>query len=113
MRIMLATLAALACLAGPALAGTIENSFGNTVVVTTADGAVARYHFEPDGTYHVTSAAGDSAGAWAVNGEQICLTPSGGAQQCVPYNAGYNVGDTWTAPGANNTTNTIALVAGR
>lgn len=104
---------ALALAAGPVCADTMESSYGNTVVVTYPNGAVARYHFNADNTFSVTLPDGStSQGAYAINGDQICFTQAG-ETQCTGYVGGKNVGDTWTQTASDGSTVTVSIEAGR
>jgi hypothetical protein len=103
-----------ALMSGAAFADTIENGFGNTFVVTGADGQVARYHFNEDGTFTGVAPGGSTmAGRWTVADGQVCLIPPSGQQACAPVVSGKNVGDTWTQVGTDGTEITITLEAGR
>lgn len=115
MKNLIAAIAFSAALAaGAAYAGTIENSFGNTLTVTTPEGAVFNYHFEPDGTF---MAMGPSdahfTGAWVIQGDQVCLTPQGQSQACYPNTDVHSVGDTWTMQGPSGPPSTLTITAGR
>jgi hypothetical protein len=101
--------------AGAAYADTIENAYSNTIVVTPAGSdAGARYLFEADGTFTMTAPDGSAVnGAYAVNGDQICLTPEGGEQGCTTYVGDKNVGDSWTQTGIDGSEITVTLEAGR
>lgn len=101
-------------LAGVAHANTIEESFGNTVVVTTADGRSARYAFNPDHSYTAVLADGRAqAGRWSVEGDQFCMTPNGEARTCQPTPPpGKRVGDTWQAGDADAPI-TVSIIRGR
>lgn len=95
------------------LADTIENGFGNTFVVAGAQGEL-RYHFNADGSFSVTNAAGQAqAGTWVVQGDQLCMTPAGGEQGCVAVASDKNVGDTWQQSGVDGSSITVTLQAGR
>lgn len=113
-KLIAAALFAAVCAAGAAHAGTIENAVGNTITVTTPDGAQIRYHFEADGTF--TAHLPDNstiAGAWANQDENVCLTPAGGSAQCYP-SGDYNVGDTWTLPAPDGSAGaSLTMTAGR
>jgi hypothetical protein len=101
-----------ALLAGPAAAGLVDTFFGNTVTVTTANGATMRYHFEPDHTYALITPDGATVlGVWE-EGDGLCLTPSGGERTCFPA-APRNVGDTWQGVGPDGVAVTLTLTAGR
>jgi opacity protein-like surface antigen len=115
MRKFVAALAFAAALAsGAAFADTIENAYGNTITVTYPSGAVARYHFNADATFSATGPDGSvMGGSYRKNGDQLCLTPTGGAEGCVPYVGDKAVGDTWTQTGTDGGVINVALVAGR
>jgi hypothetical protein len=115
MKKLIAALALAALAATPALAETMENSFGNTIVVTTASGANVRYHFNADGSYTQIAPDGTNLnGAWTQTGDQLCMTPQGSAQPaCVTVEQGKNVGDTWQQAGADGSQITVMLQAGR
>lgn len=99
---------------GVAAADTMQNAYGNTITVTYPGGAVARYHFNADGTFMLmTPDHQHITGTYEIAGNQICLTPAGGQRGCTDYVAGKNVGDTWTQTGTDGAQITVALVAGR
>lgn len=105
---------AAALAAGPALADTVQNSFGNTITVTYANGTVVRYLFNADNTFSVIAPDGTTTqGAYAIADGQICLTPQGGDRACTNYVGDKNVGDTWTQTATDGTEVTVALIAGR
>jgi hypothetical protein len=99
---------------GAASADTIANSVGNTLTVTTSDGAVLRYHFESNGTYALIMPDQTRVtGAWVINGNQVCLTPQGQTQQCYAYDGSKKVGDTWTMTTPEGGTLTLGITQGR
>lgn len=104
------------CLMGaatPALAGTIENSFGNTITVTGPDGATARYYFDPDGSVVATYPNGHRLeGEWEVRGAQICLRAPEIEEECHALADDKNLGDEWSYE-TSGQTYTFAIVAGR
>ncbi|WP_395647696.1 hypothetical protein [Terricaulis sp.] len=108
-KILLAALSAAVIFASGAAAGTVENSFGHTVVSRTSDGHESRWQYFADGTYTMTMNNETTRGAWAYVNGQLCLTPAGGQQSCYTDTGDHHVGDTWTMPGANNTTVTIHI----
>lgn len=112
---MIATLTALALLAGAAQAASIDSFFGNTVVVNTPDGAVINYHFDADGKVSAHGPDGQvMSGAWVLQGEELCITPDGGEQTCYPGVVDRAVGDTWTLTGPDGASQaTLTLNAGR
>ena len=112
--VIAAAVAAAATMAGAAFADTIENSYGNTIVVTNESGGVARYHFDADNTFSVTLPDGNTAGGtYEVTSDQICLTMEGGEPACTEYDGSKNVGDTWTQAGSDGSTITVSIEAGR
>lgn len=101
--------------AAPALADTIENSYGNTITVTGPDGSVARYYFEPDGTFSAVQGGNAFHGAWEIRGDQICLkAPEVQAEEdCSPYPADKNVGDAWSEDAGGGATVSFTITRGR
>ncbi|MBL8546971.1 MAG: hypothetical protein JNL81_10940 [Hyphomonadaceae bacterium] len=104
-----------AMFAAPAFADTMQNTYGNTIVVTYASGAVAHYHFNADGTFSGVAPGGSHmAGRYTAEGDQLCLIPpSGQAPQCTQIQTDKNIGDTWTQLGADGSQITVELRAGR
>ena len=105
----------VAMIAAPAVAGTMDNSYGNTIVVTYPNGGQAFYYFNADGSFSGTAPGGSQmAGTYTVEGDQLCLIPpSGQAPQCTAVAADKNVGDTWTQNGTDGSQITGELRAGR
>lgn len=100
--------------AGAAFADTMENSYGNTIVVTYPNAAESRYYFNADGTFSTTNPDGQTInGTFTVDGDQLCLTPQGGEQACTAVTSGKNVGDSWTQTGTDGSSITVTLEAGR
>lgn len=115
MKKFVVTLAAMVALgSGAALADTMTNSYGNTIVVTYPNGAAARYFFNADNTFTATLPDGSSvSGAFEIVGGEVCLTPAGAERQCTVVEQGKNVGDTWTQAGGDGSSIGVAIVAGR
>lgn len=112
-RILAATML-IACASTAALADDIDPAFGNTVRVTLASGAVVQYHYNPDHTYQMIAPDGARvSGSWVTRDGQLCATPQGGAETCVPAQSGHGVGDTWTQTEPDGSTVTVSIVAGR
>jgi hypothetical protein len=122
-RLMWAALA-VAAFATPAWAGTMENTFANTVTVTDSTGATSSWHFNADGTYTVKVAGPDGApvegaGKWVSKDGKICVTPTAaeGApaepESCSTYVDGKNVGDTWDITNDAGETFKVSITAGR
>jgi len=103
----------LALSSGAAFADPIANAEGNTFVVTYANGAEARYHFNADNTFGAHTPSGHISGTYELADNQLCLTPAGGERGCLAYAGEKNVGDTWTQTGADGTTINVRLEAGR
>lgn len=113
-RLAFAIAAAAALMAGSAFADTIENAYGNTIVVTGADGAAIRYQFNADGSFAAALPDGNTlAGTYEVADGQICLTPAGGERGCTGYVGDKNVGDTWTQTAIDGSNITVSIEAGR
>lgn len=104
-----------ALIAAPAFADTMQNTYGNTVVVTYPSGGQALYHFNADGTFTGTAPGGSQmAGRYTAEGDQLCLIPpSGQAPQCTSIAMDKNVGDTWTQNAADGSQISVELRAGR
>jgi hypothetical protein len=104
-----------ACLqTGVAFADTMENAFGNTITVTYASGAMARYYFEPDGTFTAVAPDGQQmAGRWEIAEEQLCFIAPSTQRTCTAFVPGKAVGDTWEQAATNGDPITVSLVAGR
>jgi hypothetical protein len=115
MKKMVAALAiAAAMTAGPVFADTMENAYGNTVVVRYPDGNALRYHFNADHTFSATLPDGSTMqGTYEVAGDQICLTPAGGQQACTGYVGDKSVGDTWTQTATDGSSISVSIEAGR
>lgn len=103
----------LALSAGAAFAGPMDYAYENTVVVTYPNGAAARYHFNPDGSFHAVTPSGEIAGTYELAGDQICLTPTGGERACTAAAPDKAVGDTWTQTGTDGSAITVSVEAGR
>lgn len=105
----------IAMIATPALADTMQNAYGNTIVVTYGNGAQAIYHFNADGTFSGTAPGGSQmAGTFTIEGDQLCLAPPNGQPpQCTTVAADKNVGDTWQQTAADGSAISVELRAGR
>ena len=104
-----------ALFAGSAFADTMQNTYGNTIVVTYANGSEAQYHFNADGTFTGVAPGGSHmAGRYTAEGDQLCLIPpSGAAPQCTAIAADKNVGDTWSQTATDGSQINVELRAGR
>lgn len=107
-------------IAGAAHADPFSNLFGNTVSMQTPDGKTTKAYVNPDMTWEQHTADGTvSKGTWAWQGTSTaCFTQTdpppqaGTAPNCSKIDE-HKVGDTWTAPGANNQVITFTAIAGR
>lgn len=114
MKKFVAALAFGLALAGAAQAQSIENAFGNTVVVTLENGASLRYHFNADNTFTLHAPDGTAHnGNWAIEGDQLCLTSEAMGRSCSPLEGDRQVGDTWTSTSGDGSTVTLTLQRGR
>lgn len=114
MRRLAMTVAALALSAGVAWADTIENLYGNTLLVTYPSGAVERFFINEDGTMEV-EIGGQLLGAmpWTRDGDQFCVAPEGTPPQCSDFPADKAVGDSWEVTRPDGRTAHYSIVAGR
>lgn len=114
MKKLIAAFALAAAMAVPAAAGTIENAFGNTLNVQLADGTALAFHFNADNTYVMKLPDNSTVnGTWALQNNQLCLTPQGGAPDCHPDPGNHNVGESWTGVNGQGQEMTLSLTAGR
>lgn len=99
MRLFAFALYALA--ASPAFAaGATDGLIGNTLTLTDSNGAATAYKFTADGAFTRVSPSGsEDGGAWATEGERLCLMPTGGAKYCLPWAEDRAVGDVWEVKG--------------
>lgn len=109
--------------AGTALADTMAETYGNTVIATNDKGEATKIWFKADGTYSGQTAKGDKfTGKFAIKNGQYCATgdlpanaPAGTPapkEACQPYEGGHKVGDKWTQNGADGKPVTIEIKAG-
>lgn len=99
-----------ALMAVSAYAGTVENSFGHTVVSRAPDGTETHWQYAPDGSFTMTTNGQTARGAWAYVDGQLCLTPEGGQQACYGDAGDHHVGDTWTLTTPDGQATTITIV---
>jgi hypothetical protein len=100
--------------AGAAFADTMQNGYGNTFVVTNADGVSVRYQFDADGSFRALTPDGNTVtGTYEVTGGQLCITPAGGERGCTAYVGDKAVGDSWTQAATDGGEITVTLEAGR
>ncbi len=87
--------------AAPALADTWSAAYSGTIVATYSDGHSVNVYVEPDHTYTIVPASGDTiSGTWSDDGSQSCFTitapaeDAGGSPVCIP-DKDYQVGDSF------------------
>jgi hypothetical protein len=114
---------AVAGLAGHALADTMDETFGNTVVITNAKGEVSKSWPKADGTFASEGPNGEKgSGTWALKDGKTCSTPNLPAdaapgtppptESCAEYQPNHKVGDKWTQPDADGNSVTVEIVKG-
>lgn len=121
MKLILAAVAfAASAAAAIAADDPMASRYGNTVVVTTADGKeFARTYYNADGTYSRKAAAGESKGTWKMEGANLCgaqtepAPPAGTAPTCLPFPGVKNVGDSWDVTLPDGTKLKATLQKGR
>jgi hypothetical protein len=103
--------------AASAIAGTIDNTYGNTLVATDAKGATSSWFIDADSTYKIKTADGQMlAGKWKIAGDKFCTTPdapAGAAESCFSYVDGKSVGDSWDVQNAAGETLKVSIKTGR
>ena len=109
--------------AGTALADTMAETYGNTVLSTNAAGEVTKLWFKADGTYSVETAKGEKgSGKWAIKDGKYCSTPNLPAnapketpapkESCTEYKADHKAGDKWTQKDADGKDITVEIKKG-
>ncbi|MDP1631945.1 MAG: hypothetical protein Q8L66_11060 [Caulobacter sp.] len=108
--------AAIFMAAGPALAADpMASAYGNTVLITYADGTEVKIYVDEGGSYSGESPAGQSAGSWAISGGKTCFTqqsPEATPPSC-SATVNKNVGDSWQSTGQGGAPVTVTIVSGR
>jgi len=100
--------------AGAAQAQSIENAYGNTVVVTLQNGASLRYHFNADRTFTLHAPDGTAhSGTWEIAGDQLCLTSEAMGRSCSALEGDRQVGESWTSTSGDGSQVTLTLQRGR
>lgn len=99
----------------PAFADTMQNSYANTIVVTSAAGGEQTlFHFNADGTFTGVAPGGSQmAGTFTIQGDQLCLQYPNGNQGCTAIATDKDVGDVWTQRGIDGSDISVELRAGR
>ncbi|MCE9520859.1 MAG: hypothetical protein K8S25_00325 [Alphaproteobacteria bacterium] len=110
-------------LSGAALADTMAEAIGNTVLATNAKGETTKLWFKADGTYTFETAKGEKgSGKWAIKEGKYCNTPdlpatapAGTAapkETCDVYEANHKAGDKWAQKNASGETFNIEIKKG-
>lgn len=107
-----------AAAAGPAAAETWSNAYANTIVATYADGRVVKVLVEPDHTYTIATADGQTIkGTWADAASLSCFTITapasyvGSPPTCFPAKD-YKIGDGFDGKDSSGTFHGV-VAAGR
>jgi hypothetical protein len=112
-----------AAFATSALADTMAETYGNTVLATNDKGETTKLWFKADGTYAGESAKGEKfTGKWAIKNGKYCSTgdlpanaPAGTAapkEMCGDYQANHKVGEKWTQNDSEGKPVTVEIKAG-
>lgn len=101
----------------PAFAGTVDNTYNNTLTATNARGETSNWFIDADHTYKIAMADGSKvAGKWKIAGDKFCMTSDAAPdapETCFNYVDGKNVGDSWDVQGSSGETLKVAIRAGR
>jgi hypothetical protein len=102
-----------------AQADTMEESFGNTVLVTNDRGESTKFWMKADGTYTMAGPNGEAGtGKWTIRGDKVCSIPDvaagapPAAESCSDYQPNHKVGDKWTQSDPNGHVSTVEIVKG-
>ncbi len=101
------TLIAGVTLAGAAVAGPMDNVFGNTLMIVE-DGAMSHWYINEDGTF--TTDQGGS-GTWELSGNNLCITLAGAEPSCGPIEE-RQIGQKWTEDNGKGGTREAMLLEG-
>jgi hypothetical protein len=107
MRLSLALITSIGLISTAAMAGPMDNVYGNTLQVVE-NGQTSSWFINEDGTFTTDSGA---SGTWALSGPDMCVT-IGAATNCSPIEE-RTVGQSWTEDDGQGGTRTATLVAGR
>ena len=111
-------LAMVAALASQAFAGDdlMQSRFGNTTVVTTAQGVVIKIWYNADHTWTGMMGTTPASGTWKLDGMQLCVSyanpPAGMVNPTCSEAQNRKVGDHWTV-GEGASQMSATLVAGK
>ena len=117
---LILSVVAVAFSAGAAFAADPMSSlYGNTLVVTMADGMATKLMYKPDHTFTGVDGKGQKiSGTWAVDGDKVCATqvqppPAAGAEKhCGPVMSDKKAGDKWEGTTPDGKKLTFELVKG-
>lgn len=109
--------------AGAALADTMAETYGNTVLSTNDKNETTKIWFKADGTYSFETAKGEKGtGKWAIKAGKYCSTPDLPAtapkdtpapkEACIDYQDKHKAGDKWTQKDADGKTITVEIKKG-
>jgi hypothetical protein len=114
---------ALSALASAAMADTMDETYGNTVVITNAKGEVSKSWPKADGTFTSEGPNGEKgSGTWVIKDGKTCSTPNlpsdapagtpAPVESCAEYQANHKAGDKWTQNDAEGNPVTVEIVKG-
>jgi len=109
--------------AGTALADTMAETYGNTVVATNGKGEATKIWFKADGTFSGEGAKGEKfTGKWAIKDGKYCSTadlpanaPAGTPapkETCGDYQGNHKVGEKWSQNDGMGQPITVEIKAG-
>jgi hypothetical protein len=114
MRGAIAAAAVLTAAAGTAAADTIDNLFGNTLLVSYPSGNQERFYFDADGAFRmIVHDDVEISAAWTRDGDNICITMEDLEPQCSAFPADKAPGESWEKAGENGETVRYQIVEGR
>ena len=98
--------------AGAALADTMTETYGNTLLATNDKGETTKVWFKADNSYTFQDSKGvKGSGKWAIKDGQYCDTPNMAVdapagtvapkEACFAYEANHKVGDKWSQKDAD------------
>ncbi|HEX3885949.1 MAG TPA: hypothetical protein VHW05_00530 [Phenylobacterium sp.] len=97
MRRLLIAFAAVASLATPAAADTLQEVTTHGMVIMLGDMPI-EVDYTPDGKF--TAAGGAATGKWRIDGDKLCTTlDTDPTENCVPYPKGKKSGDSFEVTG--------------
>ena len=98
--------------AGAALADTMSETYGNTLLATNDKGETTKVYFKADNTYTSEDAKGaKGSGTWTTKDGKYCSTPNlavdapagtvAPKESCFAYEPNHKLGDKWSQKDAN------------